>query len=176
MKDFAAIARLTNRLDATRPKPVFTVLGASPTVTRTLDGLGINSGAFAKVELCPIRWETVERTRGHDKRCVAGACVQGCSNGKKCWVQVGYLEWPDGTQHECSRFADSNTGRGRFQQCHACGHGIRNAFNWVPLLVTNALDQKYSLWVGTDCSRTLFGIKVTGEVELVDGKGSGDGG
>lgn len=171
-REFDAIARLCRRLDATRPKPVFTNLGISPTVTKTLAGLGFHGADQAKVEVCPIRWETVERTRGHNKLCKEGACVQGCSNGKKYWVQVGHLEWPEGTQHDCSRFADINTGRGRFEQCHACGHGIRNPWNWVPLVITSGVGAKYSWWVGTDCARTLFGIKVTGEVELVGGKGS----
>lgn len=37
--------------------------------------------------------------------------------------------------------------------------------NWVPLLGELAGSNR-SLWVGRDCARTLFGIKVTGEMHV----------
>jgi hypothetical protein len=76
-------------------------------------------------------------------------------------VKVGRVVWPEGTEHACSRFAAS----GSQNQCHACGHAIRNAFNWVPLVVENAEGVPHALWVGRDCAENLFGIKATGELE-----------
>jgi len=42
IRDFAPIADLIARLDDTRPAPVFTDIGVSPTITRTLTDMGLN--------------------------------------------------------------------------------------------------------------------------------------
>ena len=141
--DFALLADLVAQLEVTRPLPHVTYVGASPTVTRTLEALGI----VAKIDtlrVCPIRWEKVSR-RGSD--------------GQKEISYVGYLEWPSGTMHDVSRYAGGS-------QCHACGHHISNNFNWVPLVVENERGIPLGLWVGRDCAETLLGVKVRGVLEL----------
>ncbi len=149
---FGSIRRLVKRLDTTRPKPVFTSIGASPTVSALLASLGLISPE-ANVRVCPIRWERKEKLNAEGK--VIG------------YDLVGYLEWPAGTRHNRSKYA---LGGGDNRQCHACGHAIKNPFNWVPLVIdnVNGHDAKtpYSLIVGKDCAKTIFGIKVTGDFEI----------
>lgn len=138
--DFAPVAAALAQLDSTRPPPVVTELGASPTVTATLARLGA-----AKATICQIKWEKVARADG------------------KGWYYVGTLLWPEGTVHGASRYNGTNQN----DQCEACGHAIRNIYNWVPLVMDGPGQPPKSLWVGRDCAATLFGIKVEGEVELV---------
>lgn len=146
--DFAPLAQLARVLDATRPLPVFTQLGVSPTLTATLKSIGLD-GTMSSIRLCPIRWE---------KREIKNA------SGKVSYVLVGIPEWPAGTVHGASRY-DNN---GQHLQCQACGHGIRQADNWVPLIIDNAAGVPHSLWVGRDCAKSLFGIKTTGAMTLKD--------
>lgn len=149
VSDFAPLVPLVERLDATRPAPVITSVGASPTVTKLLASLGLllNAGT---IRTPPIEWVSVERKT---------------PAGKPYLAKVGYIHWPRGTVHNASRYA---AGTQRNIQCHACGHAIKNAFNWVPLLLDSddVVSVPHSLWVGRDCAETLFGIKVRGEVEL----------
>ncbi len=140
---WAPVLDAIEQLDATRPKPVFTPIGASPTVTRTLEQLGIVS-SIETLRMCPIKWEKEEYV---DKQ------------GKTAYKWVAYLDPPVGTKRNSSRHASGN-------HCHACGHAIRNPYNWVPLLVDDASGQIHLIMVGRDCSETLFGVKVTGEVDL----------
>lgn len=128
------------QLDNTRPAPVFTHLGASPTVTATVESFGATA-----VEVCEMEYERVERKN---------------SEGRIAHVTVVNLLWPDGTQHHTSRHAGDS-------KCEACGHGIRNPYNWVPLVLTTPKGPK-SLWVGRDCAKTLFGIELTGDLEITD--------
>ncbi len=148
--DFAPVAQLIAKLDATRPIPTFTHLGVSPTLTRTLTALGLDAEGTT-VTVCPIRWEEVETTD---------------AKGNKRYHKIGHLEWPAGTVHDASRF--NWIDRPRFSGCQACGHSIKNAWNWVPLVLTTPAGKTYSLWVGRDCAKRLFGIKVTGEVEIAE--------
>lgn len=145
-RDFAPLTAIIDRLDASRPVPVFTVLGVSPTVTRTLEDLGV-VGSVDTLRVCPIDWQEVERV---DPK-----------TGKITYVRVGRLRWPPGTVHGASRHAHL----GSFTWCEACRHAIRNPWNWVPLLVDKD-GVPHSLWTGRDCARNLFGIDVKGEVEL----------
>ncbi len=140
-KSFQAVAAAFERLDATRPEPVFTYLDASPTVTATLTGLGLEVKPQARV--CKMKFEDFE------------IVVKGV---KQIW-RVGTLLWPEGTVHGASRYSHLNS------QCEACGHGIKRD-NWVPLILDNAAGVPHALWTGRDCCRTIFGIKVTGEVKL----------
>lgn len=143
-KSFRAIVEALTELDATRPAPVFTYLGASPTITRTLESLGLHVKPEASVPV--LRVEKVEIM----------------ADGKKTFKQVCYLEWPVDTIHGASRWHCEDS------QCEACGHGIKRD-NWVPLILHNEAGVPYSLWTGRDCARTLFGIKVTGELNLDSG-------
>lgn len=147
--DFAEVAAAITKLDATRPAPVFTSLGLSPTVTATLKNLDAE-----KFEVCPIRWE--ERSKVDPK------------TGKTEFYMVGILLWPEGTKHHTSRYS---FGTANNRQCHACGHAIRNMFNWVPLILWAKDGTAKSLWVGRDCAESLFGVKVTGEIDLATTEG-----
>lgn len=131
------IETITSKWDSIRPKPTFTKLGASPTVTATLNDL-----KAIDVDVCPIEFKLVE-----DK------------NGAR---YVGFLIWPEGILHHTSKYSytDSN------QQCQACGHAIKNATNWLPLILSSSDGKKRSLWVGRDCAKTLFGINMGGELEI----------
>lgn len=140
--DFAEIVAAVKKLDASKPVPTFTKLGASPTVTRTLESLEVTA-----VNVCPMEYFQVERVNA--------------KTGKTEIVTLVRLLWPAGIKHGTSRFSHHN------DQCEACGHGIRNVFNWVPLVLTAKDGSEKSLWVGRDCAETLFGVKLTGELEIV---------
>lgn len=143
-RDFAEVYAAMARFDAMRPRPVFTTMGASKLVSETMKSMDA-----ASVAVCPIEWETVERKN---------------EKGQTVWVQIGHLRWPEGTQHGTS-------GKGGVgHNCEACGHKISNMFNWVPLVITTASGEKKSLWVGRDCSKTLFGIDMKGDLELMEGQ------
>ncbi len=147
-RDFAPAQEAMDKLDATRPRPVFTSLGVSPTLTRTLTDMGIQ-GTMETVRPCPEKWELEEHI---DKK-----------TGRVNYAWVCYLLFPENTVHRASRHAH---GGGVHTQCHACGHAIRNNYNWVVLLVDDAKGVPHSIWVGRDCAMSLFGIKVTGEIEI----------
>lgn len=139
---FTSISVTLKRLDDTRPQPVFTEIGASPTVTATLKSLGLD--VLPKARVCPIKYEV----------------VQILYQGKIVYVQEATLLWPEGTVHGASRYHAEDS------QCEACGHGIKVVDNWVPLILDNAAGVPHALWVGRDCCRTIFGIKVTGELRV----------
>lgn len=136
--DFRPLVDAMIKLDNTRPRPVFTTMNASPTISAELKRQGA-----VTVEVCPIEWEKVEDPK----------------TGKIGFRAV--LVWPEDTIHGSSRYTQKS-----MDQCHACGHAIRNPFNWVPLILTDDKGQKKSLWVGRDCSATLFGVKMDGDLEL----------
>jgi hypothetical protein len=149
-EDFEDLAKHIITLDNARPIPVFTSLGVSPTVTKTLQDASLDL-VPKTVRVCPseIVWKTlVKVVRGEEV---------------KFQAPMLRLLWPKGTRFGRSRF---NGG----EQCQACGHGIRNPFNWVPLLIDDANGIPHSMWVGRDCSHKLFGIKVKGEVEVEGGR------
>lgn len=133
---FAPIAEQLAVLDATRPEPVIVLGSLSPSVAVNVGTtMGIN---FTTIRLPEIIY--VKRS-GLNK------------DGKRIYWSEPRIVWPPGTRHDCSRFA---TGR----QCHACGHRIKNPFNWVPL-VADTSEGPVSLWVGHDCARNLFAVDVT---------------
>jgi hypothetical protein len=147
VSDFEPLVELIATLDATKPAPVITSIGASPTVTKLLKTLGLLLN-IRTIRLPPIEWKVVERMT---------------KDGKPYLAKVGFIKWPSGTVHDASRYAG---GTAHNDQCHACGHAIRNVFNWVPLLLDNDEGIPHSLWVGRDCAETLFGIRVKGDFEL----------
>jgi hypothetical protein len=141
---FAPVVETMKRLDATRPPPVFTSLGASPTVTSTIE-----SFEAVKVDVCPMEFHHGERVNA--------------KTGKTEYYTYCILKWPPGTRFGTSRYHRHEG------QCEACGHGIKNIFNWVPLVLTARDGTPKSLIVGRDCAETLFGVKLTGELEIVEG-------
>jgi hypothetical protein len=143
--DFVPVAEILARLDAARPKPTFAFKEISRGV---LENVGRSMGlTFETVRAPEIKWHRKESMD---------------SQGKIQLVIWGEILWPAGTRHNTSKFSAGSN------QCHACGHGIRDPFNWVPLVMDSARgDSPASLWVGRDCARHLFGCVVTGEgVEL----------
>lgn len=150
-RDFAPIVAAIAKLDMTRPKPTFTSLGVSPTVTRTLVEMGV-AGTVETLRPCPMRWVEEKRTILVMNR------RTGQHEEKKMIVLVGYLDPPAGTVKHLARYHSS--------QCEACGHGISNPANWVPLLVDDAAGVPHLFLVGRDCSRNLFGIEMKGDLEL----------
>ena len=72
-------------------------------------------------------------------------------------VQVIRILWPEGTIHSSSRFATDG------QHCEACGHAIRDPFNWLPVLIDDQASIPHSFWIGRDCARRLFGATVDGD-------------
>lgn len=142
--DFKPLVDAMKVLDATKPVPVFTTMNASPTISAEL-----KRQDAAQVEVCPMEFKKVERL-----------------NPKTNQVEIHtivILLWPEGVVHGTSRYTEGC-------QCHACGHAIRNPFNWVPLVLADSKGSKKSLWVGRDCAETLFGVKMDGDLELADGQ------
>lgn len=141
--DFAPVGALVKMLDARRPKPVIVCGTLSPTVAG-------NVGRAMGVDLATI--EVPEMITRWEERTIKGQQVE---------VAVVEIIWPEGTRHGVSRFS---YGTAHNDQCHACGHAIRNAYNWVPLVARTAKGP-VSLWVGKDCAKKLFGCTVEGEAE-----------
>jgi hypothetical protein len=140
--DAQLVAQTFEALDAQRPKPVFTLLGVSPTITATLQDMGFVKASEAEISMPEI--ELVP-------------------DGGGSWRPT--LKWPESTKHNTSRFAS------RYSCCHACGHRITNAANWVPVVVTSD-KQPRSIWVGSDCARSVFGIEAENRVALRDEAGA----
>lgn len=143
--DFVPVLALIAELDRRRPAPRFTDIGASPTITKTLEAAGVEADV-PTLRICPIRWEDFERTNP--------------KTGEIEIIKLGVLAFPEGTIHGASRFSRS-TG-----QCEVCGHRISNPYNWVPFIVDGMDTLPRSLWVGRDCAKTLFGVKVEGEMHI----------
>ena len=138
-------------LDSRKPIPTLVCKTLSPTVL-------VNVGKTMGVELDSIAvpeivWKWVKRTG---------------KGGLVFEIAVPKIIWPKGTRHNTSRFAK---GTAHNVQCHACGHAIKNVYNWVPLLANAAgfiTPGPVSLWVGRDCARKLFGCEVTGDAEWME--------
>jgi hypothetical protein len=143
--DFAPVAAALAELDSRRPVPVVVMKTLSPTVVANL-------AASMKVDLTSVASPDTEVE-----------WVERVIKGQTVKVAKVKILWPEGTRHNCSRFAygtDNNA------QCHACGHAIKNPWNWVPLVATTPTGP-VSLWVGKDCAKKLFGCEVSGEAEYV---------
>lgn len=139
----AEISALIDTLDERRPKAVVVMKTLSPTVAQTISShIGIDV-------------TTIQSPPRH------GEWVEFMYKGKKCRVWEVVIDWPEGTQHNRSRFFHS----GNHMQCQACGHAIQNPFNWVPILAYGhgETPSPYSLWVGRDCAEKLFGCEVDGD-------------
>lgn len=139
----AEIAELVALLDARRPKPVIVMKTLSPTV------------AFNVSSHIGLDISTLQSPPSHDE------WVEFEHKGRKWLVCAVVIDWPEGTQHNKSRFFHS----GNHLQCQACGHPIQNPFNWVPILAYGHGEEPtpYSLWVGRDCASKLFGCEVDGD-------------
>ena len=146
---FAEVAELVALLDSRRPKPVVVMGTLSPTVAQ-------NVSAHVGVDI-----STIQSPAMH------GEWVERLIKGKKVTVYEVVIDWPDGTRHNKSRFLNSASN----SLCQACGHAIQDPYNWVPILAYGpsggAATAPYSLWVGRDCARKLFGCEVEGDAVYV---------
>jgi hypothetical protein len=157
-KDFAPIAKLVALLDSRRPKPTIVCKTLSPSVVANLSGkLGMS---LASIGIPPMKGEWVDVTRP----------IKGDRYNRTETVKVWHVEiiWPDGTRHLRSRFAHgSNAGN---MQCEACGHAIRDPYNWLPLVAREADGIPSSLWVGRDCARKLLECEVDSGEAIYSGR------
>lgn len=152
----APVVEALDALDATRPPPRISPMGAvNPSHRAVLADLGFKfDGERAEdgyIEVCPSEIVWIEETD---------------TDGKKFRRAVVRLLWPEGTHHGGSRHHD-RLHDGRACACEACGHPIRNPYNWVPFVVrASARATPWSLWVGRDCAKRLFQVEVDGELEI----------
>lgn len=141
---FAPVQELIELLDSRRPKPVFVMKTLSPTVAKNLSAhIGIDVTTLAVPEM-------------------HGEYVEVEIKGQKVQVYEIIIDWPEGTLHNRSRFLHSANN----SLCQACGHAIKDPYNWVPILAYGTEAPKpapYSLWVGRDCAAKLFGCEVEGD-------------
>lgn len=143
---FSPVQDLLALLDSRRPKPVIVMKTLSPTVAKNIgDHIGID---VATIQSPPMHGEWIEFMY----------------KGKKVTVYEIVIDWPAGTQHNKSRFLHSASN----DLCQACGHAIKNPFNWVPILAYSSLAEQtekipYALWVGRDCAEKLFGCEIEGD-------------
>lgn len=145
--DHAELVRALNELDAQRPAPVFTQLGVSRTVTKTLAEMGLVGTVAETSRVCPTKRIQIEATDAN------GKVVLDKKTGKPVLIWVRVWDFPANTVFGESRFHIYNG------QCEACGHGIRNPMNWLPVLIDDKAGVPHAVWTGTDCARNVFGIK-----------------
>jgi hypothetical protein len=138
---FCEVADLVALLDSRRPKPVIVMKTLSPTVAKNVtEHIGID---VSTIQMPEMRGEWVEMLR----------------KGVKVQVWQVVIDWPDGTKHYQSKFLHSDNNH----LCQACGHAIKDPYNWLPILSYDAGKTPYSLWVGRDCATKLFGCEVEGD-------------
>ncbi|HSX23290.1 MAG TPA: hypothetical protein VLE97_11005 [Gaiellaceae bacterium] len=158
---FAPVQELIELLDSRRPKPVFVMKTLSPTVAQ-------NVSAHIGIDLTTIQVPDMH-----------GEYVEVEVKGQKVQVYQVVIDWPEDTLHFRSKFLRSEN----HELCQACGHAIKDPYNWMPILAYGAepLERQvsgvtpqpvpYSLWVGRDCASKLFGCKVEGDaIYKRDGK------
>jgi hypothetical protein len=146
--DWAPISAQLAMLDARRSRPVVVCKTLSPSVVANLTTqLGLD---LTTVFVPPQHgeWREIERP------------IKGDRYGRTERVQVwhSWIEWPVGTAHNRSRFCDGSQAGN--SQCHACGHAIKDPYNWCPLVAVAPQGQLYALWVGKDCARKLLECEV----------------
>jgi hypothetical protein len=143
---FAPVADLVALLDSRRPRAVVVMKTLSPTVAQ-------NVGEHIGLDV-----STIQPPPMH------GEWVKFVHKGRTCHVYQVVVDWPEGTLHGRSRFL----GSANHDQCEACGHAIKDPFNWVPILAYDAKAVPHSLWVGRDCAKKLFGCEVEGDAVYVE--------
>ncbi len=145
---FAPVARIVEVLDRRRPVRTVVWKTLSPTVAAHFAGhLHLRLDSVRSPEM-----EWIWRD-GVDK------------DGKPTQYLVARIKWPPGTVHDSSRFSSGKSERARHEQCHACGHAIKNPFNWVPVLIDDASGVPHSFWIGRDCAQSVFGAEVEGDAQ-----------
>jgi hypothetical protein len=150
-QDFQPVAELIALLDATRVPPTIVMGTLSPSVVANL-------GKALEINFATIRYPEFKREWVWMDVPISGG------KGKTQRVRVPVIEiiWPEGTRHCCSRFSFGS--RAGNDQCQACGHAIKDPWNWVPLLADGP-QGPMSLWVGRNCAGKLFGVKIDGKAQ-----------
>lgn len=146
VQDCTPIGELVHLLDSRRIPPTIVLGSLSPTVAKHI-GHDLNV-QFDTIALPPMKSKWMEVT----------------IKGVKTKILVYTILWPEGTRHNRSRFAFGS--RAGNDQCHACGHAIKDVYNWVPLMADGP-DGKISLWVGRDCARKLFAVDIKGDGQFL---------
>lgn len=145
--DWAPIADAVALLDSRRPKPVIVLGTLSRTVVANLSAaVGLD---LATVVVPPM----------HGEWCEVICQRKGARAGEMETVKIWHveIEWPPGTRQHASKFGTSRAGN---PQCEACGHAIRDVFNWCPLLAYTTDGTPCALWTGKDCACKLLGSDV----------------
>jgi hypothetical protein len=161
--DFLPVACLVEALENARPRPTFVMGTLSPTVAKTLTGMGMTLRPET-VAVPWVKWERVERVspKGQKYSIEIGTVIWPHDKCSAHCGDCGNAGKPSGTRHGKSRFV---AGTAHNSQCHACGHAIKDPFNWVPLYMLDEQNVAHSMWVGRDCARKIFGVVVTGDAE-----------
>lgn len=133
-------------LDSSRPLPVITDLGTSPKVKATLLDMNLD------LSQSTIKYPELERHERFYYETIRGRKVRM----RDVWYTI---VWEEGILHHQSRFSGySSTGCPR---CDACGKSIPSG-RLVPLEGKNKDGEWMSILAGTDCAKTLFGVKDVG--------------
>lgn len=149
-RDLAPIGALIAELDARRPKPVLVMKTLSRAVVANLGArMGLDLSTIETPKMVS-RWKKAKHPKAGKEVVVT-------------WIEI---LWPEGTEHGRSRFAGVSPAGN--EQCHACGHAIRDAWNWWPLFARGADAKPYSLWVGRDCAAKLFGAEIEGDAVFAE--------
>ncbi len=141
--DCAPVAELLKLLDSRRP-PIKVIFGTlSATVVK-------NFAVELQLDFTTIRVPPTESYWVTVKNKKTGADEQ---------VLKHRLIWPMGTRFNASRYSYTDSNR----QCQACGHAIKDPFNWVPLLIDGPGGKPFGFFIGRDCAKNLFGCHVEGD-------------
>jgi hypothetical protein len=132
-------------LDGSRSMPVYTEIGLSPKVSKTLQDAALDLDLTTR-RMCPLGWRWVDKDDG------LGNIVMG-PDGKPLQVKFYFPDWPVGTVFGASRFA--------YCDCEACGKSIPSKLV-VPILVSDRAGRPLGFWFGRDCARNILGIKDAG--------------
>jgi len=138
----------SKELTEARPKPVLTKIGLSPKVTKTLKEMDLDID-ISSIKMPPVKYYLQQ---AYDDK--TGKFVFNPDKTKKM-ERVYYVEWPNGTEFNATRFND-------FTCCEACGKFIPSKM-FVPILAKDNKSKKHvGIWLGCDCARNIFGVRDIG--------------
>lgn len=132
-----ALTAIREDLDASRPLPVYTEIGVSPKVTKTLQDAEIDLDLSTR-RVCPVGWYWI---------------VVADENGRERREKYYFPKWPSNTKFGSSRFAGCD--------CEACGKTIPSK-RYVPVVIDNKQGVPFGFWFGRDCAANILGIKDIG--------------
>lgn len=133
-------------LDMARPLPVYTEIGLSPKVTKTLQDADLDLDLSTR-RACPVAY------RVEDQIDMDGNVVLDRKTGEPVQVRVYYADWPENTVFGTSRFSHCD--------CEACGKAIPSRLV-VPVIIDSKAGEPQGFFFGRDCAKNIFGIKDVG--------------